>query len=96
MVQPKYFRRVLPDLDPQVPGGGIGVHRPFDDLGYTTPRHDINSHGADALGEFAVNCRIFPRELAAVPKLKPMPKLQFGQVYLPGRPRPDGRRRIKI
>ena len=61
---------------------------------YTTPRHDINSHGADALGEFAVNCGIFPRELAAVSKPKPKP--QFGQVYLPGPPRPDGRRRIKI
>jgi hypothetical protein len=27
---------------------------------YTTPEHDENSHGADALGEFAVNCRIKP------------------------------------
>jgi phage terminase large subunit len=25
---------------------------------YTTPLHDENSHGADAFGEFAVNCRI--------------------------------------
>ena len=28
---------------------------------YTTPRHDENSHGADAFGEFAVNCGIKPR-----------------------------------
>lgn len=27
---------------------------------YTTPEHDENSHGADALGEFAVNCGIYP------------------------------------
>ena len=25
---------------------------------YTGPLHDENSHGADAFGEFAVNCRI--------------------------------------
>jgi phage terminase large subunit len=29
---------------------------------YTTPLHDINSHGADALGEFAVNCGIYPAQ----------------------------------
>jgi hypothetical protein len=61
---------------------------------YTTPLHDISSHGADALGEFAVNCGIFPRELAAVPK--PKPKAQLGQVYLPGPPRPRTQKRIKI
>lgn len=27
---------------------------------YTTPLHDENSHGADAAGEFAVNCKIVP------------------------------------
>ncbi len=27
---------------------------------YTTPLHDMNSHGADALGEYAVNCGIYP------------------------------------
>lgn len=35
---------------------------------YSGPLHDDNSHGADALGEFAVNCRI-----AAKPE-KPKPK----------------------
>lgn len=28
---------------------------------YTTPEHDENSHGCDALGEFAVNCSIKPQ-----------------------------------
>lgn len=28
---------------------------------FTEPLHDDNSHGADAFGEFAVNCRITPR-----------------------------------
>lgn len=27
---------------------------------YTTPEHDINSHGADAFGEYAINCGIQP------------------------------------
>lgn len=35
---------------------------------YTTPEHDENSHGADAFGEYAVNCGIYP---PAVPKPKP-------------------------
>ncbi len=61
---------------------------------YTTPRHDISSHGADALGEFAVNCGIFLWEPAAAPK--PKPKAQLGQVYLPGPPLPRTQKRIKI
>jgi phage terminase large subunit len=36
---------------------------------YTAPLHDINSHGSDALGEYAVNCGIKPR-----PEVKPAPK----------------------
>ena len=38
-------------------------HRKWNDSmqTYTTPEHDENSHGADALGEFAVNCRIKPK-----------------------------------
>jgi phage terminase large subunit len=27
---------------------------------YTTPEHDENSHGADAFGEYAINCGIYP------------------------------------
>ncbi len=39
-----------------------------DQLGtYTGPLHDINSHGADAFGEWAINCGIEP------PKVKPAP-----------------------
>jgi hypothetical protein len=30
-------------------------------MAYTGPLHDENSHGADAFGEFAVNCRIKPK-----------------------------------
>ncbi len=37
---------------------------------YTTPLHDENSHGADAFGEFAVNCGI----RVEVEKPKPEPK----------------------
>ena len=35
---------------------------------YTTPLHDINSHGSDALGEYAVNCGIFPQKPTEQPK----------------------------
>jgi phage terminase large subunit len=35
---------------------------------FTTPEHDENSHGADAFGEYAVNCGII------APKQKPEPK----------------------
>lgn len=30
---------------------------------YTAPLHDLNSHGADALGEYAVNCGIYPARI---------------------------------
>lgn len=36
---------------------------------YTTPMHDENSHGADAFGEYAINCGLFPE----VPKPAPKP-----------------------
>ena len=36
---------------------------------YQGPVHDINSHGADAFGEYAVNCGIYPE--------KPKPKRQL-------------------
>jgi phage terminase large subunit len=44
--------------------------RKFNDAlqSYTTPEHDENSHGADAFGEFAINCGIVP------PPIKPEPK----------------------
>jgi phage terminase large subunit len=45
-------------------------HRKFNDAlqTYTTPEHDESSHGADAFGEYAINCGIIP------PKVKPPPK----------------------
>jgi len=64
-----------------------------DQLGtYTKPLHDINSHGADAFGEFAINCRI------KVPVAPPKPKKpqRTGAVYLPGPPVPLSGRRIKL
>ena len=35
---------------------------------YTTPEHDESSHGADAFGEYAINCGI------ALPPIRPTPK----------------------
>jgi phage terminase large subunit len=35
---------------------------------YTTPEHDENSHGADAFGEYAVNCGITPPKEPQKPK----------------------------
>lgn len=59
---------------------------------YTTPLHDENSHGSDAFGEYAINCRIVP------PKPKPKPKLvqPIGGVILPGAPEPSTKSRIQI
>jgi phage terminase large subunit len=39
---------------------------------YTYPLHDINSHGSDAFGEFAVNCGLYPPAVveAKVPAAK--------------------------
>lgn len=47
-------------------------HRKWNDSmqTYTTPEHDENSHGSDALGEFAVNCSIKPK-VVKEPKLNP-------------------------
>jgi phage terminase large subunit len=59
---------------------------------YLGPLKDGNDHGADALGEFAVNCGIFP----AKPEEKPKPKAQPGQAYLPGPPRPPSGVKIRI
>lgn len=35
---------------------------------YTTPEHDENSHGADAFGEYAINCGITPAPIKPEPK----------------------------
>lgn len=54
-----------------------------DSLGiYTGPLHDINSHGADAFGEYAVNCGL------VVPKPTPEKPQEQGRgtVSLPGAP----------
>ena len=50
--------------------------------GFAGPLHDINSHGADAFGEYAVNCPLIaPKPVA----LKPRPRL-WGGVFLEGAP----------
>ena len=59
---------------------------------YLGPLHDINSHGADAFGEFAVNCGIRPD----VAPEKPKPKQLTGQVVLHGAPEPSTRKRIAL
>jgi len=64
-----------------------------DQLGtYTTPLHDIHSHGSDAFGEFAINCRIVPPKPAPAPKKQPKP----GQVPLPPPPSVPSGSRIRI
>lgn len=63
-----------------------------DQLGtYTKPLHDINSHGADAFGEYAVNSPLVA-ERPAPEKPQPQPR---GTIYLPGAPvdRPSKRTR---
>ena len=52
-------------------------HRKWNDSmqTYTTPEHDENSHGADALGEFAVNCLIKP---TPVKEQKTDPRITIG------------------
>ena len=52
---------------------------------YGAPLHDENSHGADAFGEFAVNCGIAPPKIIP-PAKAPQP---VGHVYLPGAPEPS-------
>jgi phage terminase large subunit len=56
---------------------------------YVGPLHDINSHGADAFGEYAVNCHFMPRfekPEARAPRR--------GTVFLPGPPEPRSSKRI--
>lgn len=64
-----------------------------DNLGvYTGPLHDQNSHGADAFGEFAINCGLVGVKPSPVPQ-KQQPR---GTVYLPGAPTPAVGTRIRI
>ena len=50
--------------------------------GFAGPLHDINSHGADAFGEYAVNCPLIaPKPVAP----KPRPRM-WGGVFLEGPP----------
>ena len=55
---------------------------------YLGPLHDENSHGADAFGEFAVNCGLSP------PKIEPPkpPVAPQGKIFAPIPVEPDGRR----
>jgi hypothetical protein len=50
--------------------------------GFAGPLHDINSHGPDAFGEYAVNCPLIAPKLVAP---KPRPHLRSG-VFLEGPP----------
>jgi phage terminase large subunit len=70
-------RRILPitnfNLTPRVELGLKRLRRyrrKWNDAlqSYTTPEHDENSHGADAFGEYAVNCGIYPPKQPAEPK----------------------------
>jgi phage terminase large subunit len=58
---------------------------------YMGPAQDGNQHGADAAGEFAVNCPLLARVVE-----KPKRQLQPGQVMLPGPPQPVSTRRFKL
>lgn len=59
---------------------------------YLGPLKDGNDHGADALGEFAVNCPLS----ALKPPSKPKPKQPIGTVPLPGPPQPQRGVKIRI
>lgn len=59
---------------------------------WQSPLHDENSHGADAFGEYAINCGLVPPIEAA----KPKPRLPTGHVILPGPPVPQSSVRIRI
>jgi hypothetical protein len=75
----------------------LGVSRPrrysrkLNDLmeTYVGPLHDINSHAADAFGEYAVNCHFTP----GIDKPK-QEKPRRGTVFLPGAPEPVSSKRI--
>ncbi|TMJ38598.1 MAG: hypothetical protein E6G89_11805 [Alphaproteobacteria bacterium] len=58
---------------------------------FSGPLHDDNSHGADAFGEYAVNCGL----IAPKPRLAEQKPARQGTVFLPGPPmdRPSKRTR---
>lgn len=56
------------------------------------PQHDPHSHGADAIGEYCVNCGIVPPKPAPPPKRVLLP----GQVMLPPPPEPSSGTRIRV
>lgn len=98
-------RRLLPFMQfHQGPNPDIGVNlglsrirkykRRFNEsMGvYVGPLHDENSHGSDALGEYAVNCPLSRPKFQPPEKRKQMP----GQVYLPGPPLPRSGVKIHI
>lgn len=58
---------------------------------YLGPLKDGNDHGADAFGEFAVNCGIIPPKVIPAPKPQPKP----GQ-FIPPPVRESTGRRIKV
>lgn len=59
---------------------------------YTAPLHDINSHGSDAFGEYAINCGIIPAKVEPEPK----PFEIKGGVMLHGPPEPTSKSRIAL
>jgi hypothetical protein len=56
---------------------------------YVGPLHDINSHGADAFGEYALNCHFIPR--FEKPEAN---ATRRGTVFLTGPPEPRSSKRI--
>lgn len=98
-------RRLIPFVKfHQGPEPGVGVNlglgrlrkykRRFNEsLGvYVGPLKDGNDHGADAFGEFAINCPLSMPKEPEQPKRKQLP----GQVFLPGPPEAKSGVRIKI
>ena len=59
---------------------------------YLGPLKDGNDHAADAIGEYAINCRI---SAPKPPEPEPM-KQQRSQVVLEGPPKPRSKTRIKV
>lgn len=54
---------------------------------YVGPMHDENSHGADAMGEFAVNCSVRPRKPAVILPVQGMEALTMDKMWKDGRPK---------
>lgn len=58
----------------------------------TSVLHDVNSHGSDAFGEFAINSGIF----VPVAPPAPPPKAKPGQTRLPGIPEPSTGTKMRL